>query len=76
MKGPVVKFKDKRCKAGIPRCGMGLVANITWHSGLFWCLSGLKMPEEIHMIWDGGMLEIGDVIEVKSLLSVEENIGG
>lgn len=51
MKGLVVKFKDKRCKAGIPRCGMGLVANITWHSGLFWCLSGLKMPEEIHMIW-------------------------
>lgn len=29
MKGLVVKFKDKRCKAGIPRCGMGLVANIT-----------------------------------------------
>ena len=59
MKGLIVKSKDKTCKAGIPQCGVGIVANITWHSGLTWTLSGLKMPEEI-----------------KSLLSVEKNIGG
>lgn len=65
MKGLVVKFKNKICKAGIPQCGVGLVANITWHSGVFWSLSGLRMPEEMHLVWDGGMLEIGDVIEVE-----------
>ena len=46
MKGLIVKSKDKTCKAGIPQCGVGIVANITWHSGLTWTLSGLKMPEE------------------------------
>ena len=43
MKGLIVKSKDKTCKAGIPQCGVGIVANITWHSGLTWTLSGLKM---------------------------------
>lgn len=33
MKGLIVKSKDKTCKAGIPQCGVGIVANITWHSG-------------------------------------------
>ena len=47
MKGLIVKSKDKTCKAGIPQCGVGIVANITWHSGLTWTLSGLKMPEEV-----------------------------
>ena len=65
MKGLIVKSKDKTCKAGIPQCGVGIVANITWHSGLTWTLSGLKMPEEIHLVWNGGMLEIGDVVEVE-----------
>ena len=50
MKGLIVKSKDKTCKAGIPQCGVGIVANITWHSGLTWTLSGLKMPEEIHLV--------------------------
>ena len=65
MKGLIVKSKDKTCKAGIPQCGVGIVANITWHSGLTWTLSGLKMPEEIHLVWNGGMLDIGDVEEVE-----------
>lgn len=39
MKGLIVKSKDKTCKAGIPQCGVGIVANITWHSGLTWTLS-------------------------------------
>ena len=65
MKGLIVKSKDKTCKAGIPQCGVGIVANITWHSGLTWTLSGLKMPEEIHLVWNGGMLDIGDVVEVE-----------
>ena len=51
MKGLVVKFKNKICKAGIPQCGVGLVANITWHSGVFWSVSGLRMPEEMHLVW-------------------------
>ena len=61
----VIYDKDKTCKAGIPQCGVGIVANITWHSGLTWTLSGLKMPEEIHLVWNGGMLDIGDVVEVE-----------
>ena len=33
MKGLLVKSKDKISKAGIPQNGIGLVGNITWHSG-------------------------------------------
>ena len=33
MKGLLVKSKDKINKAGIPQNGVGLVGNITWHSG-------------------------------------------
>ena len=51
MKGLIVKSKDKTCKAGIPQCGVGIVANITWHSGLTWTLSGLKMLKKY--IWYG-----------------------
>ena len=50
MKGLLVKSKDKISKAGIPQNGIGLVGNITWHSGAS---------------WDGGLLEVGDVIEVE-----------
>lgn len=40
MKGLLVKNKDKISKAGIPQNGVGLVANITWHSGASWSVGG------------------------------------
>ena len=46
MKGIIVKYKDIVCKAGIPHCGTLFTADITWHSGAYWSVGGLKMPEE------------------------------
>lgn len=65
MKGLIVKHEDKICKAGIPLNGISLTANVTWHSGAYWSVGGLKMPEEVHLIWNGGILEVGDIIEVE-----------
>ena len=65
MKGIIVKYKDIVCKAGIPHCGTLFTADITWHSGAYWSVGGLKMPEEVHFIWNGSILEVGDVIEVE-----------
>lgn len=65
MKGLLVKNKDKVSKAGIPQNGIGLAANITWHSGASWSVGGLRVSDEMHLVWDGGMLEVGDVIEVE-----------
>ena len=65
MKGLLVKSKDKISKAGIPQNGVGLVGNITWHSGASWSVGGLRVSDEMHLVWDGGMLEVGDVIEVE-----------
>lgn len=65
MKGLIVKHKDKVCKASVPLGGALFTADITWHNGVYWSVGGLKMPEEVHLIWNGGMLEVGDVIEVE-----------
>lgn len=65
MKGLLVKSKDKTSKAGIPQNEVGFVGNITWHSGAFWNVSGLRVSDDVHLLWDGGMLEVGDVIEVE-----------
>ena len=65
MKGLLVKSKDKISKVGIPQNGVGLVANITWHSGASWSVGGLRVSDEMHLVWDGGLLEVGDVIEVE-----------
>ena len=65
MKGLIVKYKDKVCKASVPLGGALLTADVTWHSGAYWSVGGLKMPEEVHFIWNSGMLEVGDVIEVE-----------
>ena len=56
MKGIIVKYKDIVCKAGIPHCGTLFTADITWHSGAYWSVGGLKMPEEVHFIWNGSIL--------------------
>ena len=65
MKGLIVKYKDKVCKASVPLGGALLTADVTWHSGAYWSVGGLEMPEEVHFIWNSGMLEVGDVIEVE-----------
>ena len=65
MKGLIVKYKDKVCKASVPLGGALLTADVTWHSGAYWSVGGLKMPEEVHFIWNGSILEVGDVIEVE-----------
>ena len=52
-------------KAGIPNYGVSLIVNITRYDGAFWSVCGLRMPGEIHVTWNGGMLEVGDEIEVE-----------
>lgn len=49
MKGLLVKSKDKISKAGIPQNGIGLVGNITWHSGASWSVGGLRVSDEMHL---------------------------
>lgn len=49
----------------MPLGGALLTADVTWHSGAYWSVGGLQMPEEVHFIWNSGMLEVGDVIEVE-----------
>ena len=64
MKGLLVKSKDIISKAGIPQNGFGLGGNITWHSGASWSVGGLRVSDEVHLVWDGGRLDVGVVIEV------------
>ena len=65
MKGLIIKWRNTTCKVGIPDCGVGLMVNITRFDGAFWCVGGVKLPEEIHMTWNGGKLEVGDEIEIE-----------
>ncbi|GCB36509.1 hypothetical protein [Bacteroides faecalis] len=65
MKGLIVKFEDKVCKAGIPDGGVSLLATIARYNDPFWSIGGLKKPNEIHQIWNGGMLKVGDRIEIE-----------
>ena len=53
MKGIIVKWRDAVWKAGIP------------NGGGSWNIGGLKMPEGIHVTWNGGEFKIGDEIEVE-----------
>ena len=41
MKGLIVKYKDKVCKASVPLGGALLTADVTWHSGAYWSVGGL-----------------------------------
>lgn len=65
MKGLIVKFEDKVCKAAIPDSGVSLLATIAHSDDPFWNIGGLKMPDEIHQIWNGGILKVGDRIEIE-----------
>ena len=65
MKVLIIKLKDTMFKAGIPNYGVSLIVNITRYDGAFWSVGGLRMPGEIHVTWNGGMLEVGDEIEVE-----------
>ena len=65
MKGIVVKWGNNVCKAGIPNCGVSLMVTLHNYDGGYWNIGGLKMPEEIHITWNGGELKIGDEIEVE-----------
>lgn len=65
MKGLIIKRGDEICKAGIPNCGVGLMVNIIRNDGAFWSVGGVKMPGGIHVTWNGGMLNVGDEIEVE-----------
>ncbi|WP_455963041.1 hypothetical protein [Bacteroides bouchesdurhonensis] len=65
MKGLIVKWGDNVCKAGIVNCGVGLMVNVTRYDGAYWSLSGLRMPGEIHVTWNVGLLEVGDELRVE-----------
>lgn len=59
MRGLIVKFEDKVCKAAIPDSGVSLLATIAHSDDPFWSIG------EIHQIWNGGMLKVGDRIEIE-----------
>lgn len=65
MKGLIIKKGRDVFKAGIPDNGVSFMANILQHDSAFWTLGGVKIPEEIHITWNGGMLNVGDKIEVE-----------
>lgn len=65
MKGLIIKQGDEICKAYIPHSGVSLLASITRYNGVSWSIGGLRMPEKIHVTWNGGMLKVGDEIEVE-----------
>lgn len=65
MKGLIVKCENNVCKAGVPDNGVGLMVNITRYDGAFWSVGGLRMPGEMHVTWNGGMLKVGDEIEIE-----------
>ena len=65
MKGLIIKRGNEVCKAGIPDNGVSLMVNITRYEGAYWNVGGLKMPGDVHVTWNGGMLEVGDEIEVE-----------
>lgn len=65
MKGIIVKWRNSVWKAGIPNYGVSLMIMQHGYDGGHWNIGGLKMPEEMHIIWNGGELKIGDEIEVE-----------
>jgi hypothetical protein len=65
MKGFIIKRGNNVYKAGIPNYGVGLMVNIIRNDGVFLSVGGVKMPGEIHVTWNGGMLKVGDEIEVE-----------
>ena len=65
MKGFIIKRGNNVYKAGIPNYGVGLMVNIIRNDGVFLSIGGIKMPGEIHVTWNGGMLKVGDEIEVE-----------
>ena len=65
MKGLIVKWRDKICKAGIPDSGVGLIVNVTRYDGAYWNLGGVRWSDEMHMIWNGGTLEVGDELVIE-----------
>ncbi len=64
MKGLIVSFNGKSCKAGNPDFGISLHADITPYN-LSWSVAGLKFPEEESWIWNGGDLKLGDELVVE-----------
>ena len=65
MEGLIIKRGNEICKAGIPGGRVGLMVTIAHHDGACFSVGGLKVPEEIHVTWKGGALEVGDEIEVE-----------
>ena len=65
MKGIIVKWRDAVWKAGIPNGGVSLMIMQHGYDGGSWNIGGLKMPEGIHVTWNGGEFKIGDEIEVE-----------
>lgn len=69
MKGMIVKSniggKLNLLEIAVPNSIVDVTVNITRYDGPFWTVGGLKMPEGIHITWDGGNLIVGDEIEIE-----------
>lgn len=74
MKGIIVKWRDTVWKAGTPNGEVSLMIMQHGYDGGYWNIGGLKMPEEIHITWNGGELKIGDEIEVEFAEYVKNEI--
>ena len=69
MKGLIVKsttWNGETCKIGMPggRVGMAVKA-MERDSYCSWSIGGYHKEEELHWVWKGGTLRVGDKIEIE-----------
>ena len=69
MKGMIVKSKIaeeyEMLEVAIPNGVVDVHVETNRYSDPRWGVGGLKMPEEIHVSWKGGHLQVGDEIQVE-----------
>lgn len=56
--------KNNIQEIALPDGVIDVIINITRQDGVYWSAGGLKIPEGIHLSWDGGRLMEGDEIEI------------
>lgn len=69
MKGMIVKSKIAgeydTLKVAIPNGIVDTHVTMDRYNGVSWGVGGLKMPEEMHVSWQGGHLQSGDEIQIE-----------
>ena len=69
MEGLIVKsttWNGETCKIGMPDGGVGIAVNAMERDKYcYWSIGGYNPKEEMHWIWKGGELHVGDKIEIE-----------